>query len=238
MTKVVSAVLLFAITASAQEATELVRMLQHRPDARGRGRLVRTDADRQQHVHPVTVVRKILPQSAYVLLSVEEGPRILVEEPFAGPLRIWIDSSNPIPQRRWTDAVARTDFTLEDIAEAHFYWSRQTVIRKEPCGMHECVVLRSQPEERTPTAYAEVQSWVDRTALLAVRTVKMRKDGGPAKEIVARGLRQAGTQWAASTVEARTHGEAAFTRLVITSGSEKAHVNQAEVDPQVLFAGK
>ncbi len=234
--RIAPAFLLFAFPLSAQDGPELVRMLQHRGDVRGRGRLVRTGEDKQQRVLQVSMLRKLLPRSANMLWSLAGGPRLLVEARFGGPVRIFRDAPEPLPQRRWTEPVAETDFTIEDLAETHFFWPKQTVVRTEKCGAHECLVLRSEPEEGAATAYSEVQSWVDRTALIAVRMVKKRKGGEPSKEFVTRGLRQVGSTWGASTVEARTQGAAAYTRLVFTSGSEKVKVQAAEVEPAAVFA--
>jgi hypothetical protein len=228
---------LFAFAAAAQDAAELIGRLLRRPDVRARGRLVVTGADKQQRVSSIALVRKVLPESANVLLTVAGGSRVLVESRFEGPPRVWKDAPALLPARRWSEPLQGSDFTLEDIAEAHLAWPTQTVLRAEKCGDRSCVVIQSLPGDAAATAYVDVTSWIDRAALLPVRMVKRRKDGPP-KIILARGIRKVGDGWGASTVEARIEGAAAFSRMVFTSGSGKVNAKDAEVDPQIVFAGK
>jgi hypothetical protein len=229
--------LLPALPALAQDAAELIAQLLHRPDVRAKGRIVHTDAAKKQRVFQISLVRKLLPQSANVLLTVAEGPRILIESRFEGPPRIWKDAPTALPPRRWSEPLLESDFTLEDMAEAHLFWPKQTIVRTEKCGDRSCAVLRSEPGDGAVTAYSDVTTWVDGAAMLMVKIVKRRKDAPP-KVFTTRGLRKVGEGWGASTVEARTEGAASFSRLVFTSGSAKVNAKASEVDPRTVFAAK
>lgn len=208
--------LLATLPALPQDASALVSQLLHRAEIRGKGRLVVTSAAKQQRVYQLSLTRKLGAQAATSVIAIEGGPRITIESRFDGPPRIYQDSDAVVPPRRWSEPVVAGDFTLEDLAEPHLSWAKQTILRSEPCGEHQCAVLRSVPPNGAATSYTSITSWIDQTALLAVRVIKERK-GAPPKLVTARGIRRVGKTWGASTVEVRTEGAQASTRMVFTS---------------------
>ena len=79
-----------------------------------------------------------------------------------------------------------------------------------------------------------VTSWLDRDSLYPVRVEKVLRSSGAIKDFVYYGLRQSRGIWSASQIEVKTSGQAGSSLLIVTRGSEKAHVAASEFDETLL----
>ena len=211
---------------------------------RAHGRLVVTDARKRQRVFQILVLQKRLARSTNLLWRVTDPPearmRILVEAPFQGRPTVWQVSGEHgaaavMAPARWAGAILGSDITIEDLIDDTFTWPKQSVTGEEAVSEKMCYVLRSEAAEGRASAYGSVTTWVDEANLVPLRIVKEPRGAGAPKEIVCRGVRQSGGHWTASNVEFRMQGSAASTKMVFTSGSENARVQDREVDPKLAL---
>jgi hypothetical protein len=225
----------------AAELIHRILELRRGSTVRARGRLVVTGARNQQRVFQLLVLQKPLARSTNLLWSVTDPPeartRILVESPPEGRPTVWMVSgahgaAAVLPAERWATAILGSHLTVEDLIDDYLTWSTQSVTGEEAVFQKMCYVLRSQAAEGRASAYRSVTTCVDEATLVPLRIVKEPRGPGAPKEILCRGVRQSGEHWIASTVEVRIRGAAGSTRIVFTGGSERARVQEREVDPK------
>ncbi|MCX6620162.1 MAG: outer membrane lipoprotein-sorting protein [Acidobacteria bacterium] len=229
-----------------QAAALTSRILELRRSAvvRARGRLVVTDARKQQRVFQILVLRKRLGRSVNLLWCVTAPPeartRILVQEPLEGRPTVWLASgANGTPAtlstESWPKPILRSQLSIDDLVDASLTWPKQAVIGREAAFGKMCYVLRSEPDAQHRSPYASVTTWLDEVTLVPLRIVKKPRGPGAQKEIVCRGVRQSGGHWAASNIEFLIEGAAGSTKIVFTAGSGNARVKDSEVDPKFAF---
>jgi hypothetical protein len=215
--------------------------LRKRAVIRAHGRLVVTDARKQQRVFQILVLQKRLARSVNLLWRVTDPPeartRILVETPFEGRPTVWQVSGErgaaaAVPPEKWARTVLGSDIAIEDLIDDHLTWRKQSVTGEETVSGKMCYVVRSEAAEERASIYESVTSWVDEDTLVPLRMVKEPRGPGAPKEIVCRGVRKTGGHWSASNVEFRIQGSAASTKIVFTGGSENARVQDGEIDPK------
>ena len=230
------------------QATALIRrILESRRGGvvRARGRLVVTDAGRQQRVFQLLVLRKRLARSLNLLWSITDPPearlRILVESPLEGRATVWRGSgargrAAVVPTETWGRAILGSHVTIEDLVDDYFTWPKQTLTGEEAVSGKMCYILRSETAEGRAATYGSVTTWVDQATLVPLRIVKEPRAPGAEKEIVCRGVRRTGGHWIASNIEFRIRGTAGSTKIVFTGGSENARVKDSEVDPRAALS--
>ena len=225
----------------AAALTRRILELRRGSIVRAHGRLVVTDARKQQRVFQILVLQKRLARSLNLLWTVTEPlearTRILVEAPFEGRPTVWLVSgvaakAAVLPAESWARAIVGSHLTVEDLIDDHFTWPKQSVTGEEAVTGKMCYVLRSEPAEGHASTYGSVTTWMDEATLVPLRIVKEPRGPGAPKEIVCRGLRQSAGHWSASNIEVRLRGSAGSTKIVFTAGSENARVQDSEVDPK------
>jgi hypothetical protein len=229
---------------SASELTGRILELRRGVTARARGRLVHTDTGKQQKVFQISVLRKCLGRNTNLLWSVVDPPqarlRILIEASPQGRATVWRVSQAKagavvLSPKSWSERILGTHITFEDLVEDFLSWPKQVVTGVEVEGEKPCYVLRSEPDEQHPSAYAAVQSWIDRATLVPLRILKTLRGSGARKQVICRGVRRSGGHWVASNIEFRVLGLPGSTRIVFTQGSGNARVSDSEVDPKLAF---
>jgi hypothetical protein len=138
-----------------------------------------------------------------------------------------------LPYDKWSDGPLGAGFSFEDFLEAQYFWPGQTTLEKAKYGARDCDVLQSIPGATDKTHYTEVKSWLDHGIGFPVYVEKTLK-GGAIKEFTYFGLRQNGGVWSASQVEAKIHGQAGSTLLILDRGSPKANLNLKDFAPAQL----
>jgi len=229
---------------SASDLTGRILASRQGATIRAHGRMVYTDAKKQQRVFQISVLQKRLGQNTNMLWSVTDPPqarmRILVEAPIQGRTTVWLASQEKtgavvLSPKRWAEAILGSHVSIEDLVEDYFSWPKQAVTGEELAGDKMCYVLRSEPDDQHPSAYATVLSWIDQAALVPLRILKKPLGSGAQKEVVCRVVRQSNGHWAASNIEFRTLGSSGSTKILFTGGSENARVKDSEVDPKLVL---
>jgi hypothetical protein len=139
-----------------------------------------------------------------------------------------------LPFDKWGDGLFGGVFSYEDLLEPEFFWSGQSVIKSAKFGARDCDVLKSTPGPNDHTHYAEVQTWLDHTISFPVYAEKTMKEGGTVKEFTSFGLRENSGVWSASQVEAKMHGRAGSTLLIVKRGSAKANLGIKDFSPDQI----
>ena len=228
----------------ASELTGRILELRRGVTARARGRLVHTGAGKQQRVFQISVLQKRLGRNSNLLWSVVDPPparlRILIETTLQGRATVWRVSQAKadavvLSPKSWAERILETHITIEDLVEDFLSWPKQAVTGVESEEGKECYVLRSEPGEQHPSAYAAVQSWIDRATLVPLRILKTLRGSGARKQVLCRGVRRSGGHWVASNIEFCVLGLPGSTRIVFTQGSGNARVSDSEVDPKSAF---
>jgi hypothetical protein len=229
---------------SAAELTGRILALRRGITARARGRLVHTGAGKQQKVFQISVLRKRLGRNTNLSWSVVDPPparlRILIETTPPGRATVWRVSQPKmgtmvLSPKDWAERILGTHITIEDLVEDFLSWPKQAVTGMELEGDKPCYVLRSEPDGQQSSAYAVVQSWIDRATLVPLRILKTLRGSGARKQVICRGVRRSGGHWVASNIEFRMLGLPGSTRIVFTQGSGNARVLDSEVDPKMAF---
>jgi hypothetical protein len=243
-------VLALGVAAACQPLPDARELARRALDAnqgknlRAHGRLVHTHGEGRRRVYQVAVLRKRLPKSTNLLWSVTDPPgariRILAVTAPDGATVVWFaapgrDGAEVLAPKRWSERVLGSHLAIGDVVEDHLSWPHQTAVGEEAVSGKPCYVLRSEPGPRQPSSYRTILTWIDKQTLVPWRVLKHTAGSGPSKEILALGVRRSGEHSVASSVEFRTPGEAGSTRLVFTGGSEKARIEDRDVDPRFVF---
>jgi len=238
-----AAVSLLAQPKPATDVVARVRALRASTDFTAGGRLVRVEASGERKPHQISMRAKAFPDATSIFCEVTDPPpartRALLEiRPRAkSSIRVARDSDaapRELPFAEWTSALLDSNLSYEDLLEAHFTWSKQTLLAPATYGARECHVLKSEPGAADRSHYASVTSWLDREICYPVKAEKILKGSGIVKEFLYYGLRKTRGLWSASQVEVRTKGKPGSTFLIITRGSAKAKLTRADFDPSLL----
>lgn len=242
------AVMACAVSAQAPDTHAVLAKAKDRietADFRAVGRLVRVDAKGARQSEPVTIKGhwfpdglKVLadigssgPARVHVLLEMRPEGQITIHEARPGdkaaavvPFERWAES----PVREWNAAGATAGYSYEDLLEAQYFWSGQTVEKEVKYGARDCEVLKSTPGAGERTHYAAVKSWLDRGIGFPVYVEKSLKASGPTREFTYFGLRQTEGVWSASQVEVKVHGQPGSSLLIVDRGSPKAKLGAGD----------
>jgi hypothetical protein len=158
-------------------------------------------------------------QKTTILLHMTVNGHLTIEALLPGQA-----APGPVPFEHWSDRLAGTDFSYEDMVEAQFFWKNQQLLPPQKYGARDCFVLKSTSGPQDRSSYDSVTSWIDRSILFPVHEVKTVHGTGQQKDFVYYGLRQIGGAWSASQVEAKLTGKSGSTRMIIEGGSPNAHL--------------
>ena len=139
-----------------------------------------------------------------------------------------------LPSDGWGERFLDTDFSIEDLMENQFLWKNQTLDEEAMFGARSSVILKSVPGPSTRTGYAAVTTWLDKQIFYPLKEEKIEKASGIAKEYVFFGLRESQGVWSASQIECKTKGKPGSTLLIISRGSEKAHLDDSSFNQSLL----
>ena len=139
-------------------------------------------------------------------------------------------TASALPFERWSDALAGTDFSIEDMLENQFFWKNQETLAPEKCGARDCLVLKSKPGAQDKTHYDSATSWIDRNIMFPVHVTKTLRGSGQQKDFINYGLRQNGGSWGASKVEVKLPGKQGYSILEIDGGSGKANLGKKDFE--------
>ena len=131
---------------------------------------------------------------------------------------------------KWNEGILVTDFSFEDLTEAHLFWKDQEMLAPTKYGARDCLVLKSVPAAADLTHYASVTSYVDRQIYFPVYAVKVMQGTGVLKDYTYYGLRQTAGVWSASQIEVKTEGKDGSSLFVIERGSAKAKLERKDFD--------
>jgi hypothetical protein len=135
---------------------------------------------------------------------------------------------------RWGEGLLDTDFSIEDLMENQFLWKNQTLLEETRFGARQSVVLKSLPGASNRTIYSVVTTFLDKQILYPLKEEKVLKGTAVTKEYVFFGLRESQGVWSASQIECKTQGKPGSTLLIISRGSEKAHLDETAFAPALL----
>ncbi len=212
-------------------------------DFRASGRLVRVAASGERRSYQLSLRARWLAGTVKVFCEVTDPAparvRLLLEASDAGPASIrkgHAGDPRPValPPEKWGEAVLESGFTYEDVLENHFLWRHQALADETVYGARRCYLVKSRPGPDDRSQYSLVTSWLDREGLFPVRVEKTLRSSGAVKEFVYYGLRQSKGIWSASQIQVKTAGQPGSSLLIVTRGSEKAHVPAGEFDVALL----
>jgi hypothetical protein len=230
---------------SAATAAEVVARLRSARLAaafQADGRLVRVDAEGRRMSYRLSWKGKSFADTIKVLCEVTDPAparlKVLIEAPVMGSLRIRLAKAGDrqagdLPPGRWDLPFLNSQLAYEDLADAHFFWGRQTLVREEDYGARRCYVIRGEPGAGEPSGYTAVTSWIDKEICFPVFIEKLVKGSGAKKEFLYYGLRQSKGLWGAEQVEVRIAGKPQRTFLIITRGSARPNLTERDFDPRV-----
>jgi hypothetical protein len=139
-----------------------------------------------------------------------------------------------MPFDKWSDGPLGDGFSYEDFLEQQYFWPGQAIQGEAKYGARDCDILKSTPGAADRTHYAEIKTWLDQGIGFPVYVEKTLKGTGAVKEFTYYGLRRVDGVWSASQVEAKTHGRAGSTLLIIDRGSAKAKLDLGDFSPEQL----
>src|SRR6185437_13108843 len=140
---------------SAPELAHKVRETRLEATVRAHGRLVVTDAAKNQTVYQIAVLQKRLARSTNLVWSVTDPPawrrRILIEIAPSGRAAIRQSLGDApaaeVPTRRWSDSILNSLVTYEDLLDDYLEWPAQTSAGQEQLGGRTCDLIRSEPDQ-------------------------------------------------------------------------------------------
>jgi hypothetical protein len=143
-------------------------------------------------------------------------------------------AAKTIPVEEFGDPLLGSNFSIEDLVDAQFFWQKQTLLPDAKYGARDCLVLKSESGPGDRTHYASVTSWIDKKIHAVVHVEKVQKSGPP-KEFLYYGLRQVSGVWSASQIEAKVQGSTNSSLLILERGSAKANLARKDFDPALLI---
>jgi len=236
--------------ATIYEVMEKIRSLRKGADFFAQGRLVCVNNPEQRITYRLSLKGKSFGGTVKLLCEVTDPIpsrlKLLIESPPAGMPKIRLAGALDRKVKELTSeslgaAFLGSDLNFEDLLDAHFSWSSQTLLREEKYTGKDCYVIRSQPGPNTPSHYSAVTSWIDKKVYLPICVEKDVKASKSVKVFLYSGIRESEGVWGARQVEVRIKGERRVTLLIMTRGSGKANLTERNFDPIVIFnfgAGK
>jgi hypothetical protein len=238
-------------SAKTPDAHALIAVARQRietADLRASGHLVRVDPGDKRTSYGISLKAHWFPGVLRILVDVsppsgektDARSHILLEMRPNGQNSIQIahpgdKAAGALPFDKWNDGPLGTGFSYEDFLEQQYFWPGQTVLDQTKFGARDCDVLKSSPGAADRTHYAEIKTWLDHGIAFPVYLEKTLKGSGAVKEFTYFGLRHDGGVWSATQVEAKTHGQAGTTLLIIDRGSTKANLNLGDFSPEQLI---
>jgi len=208
-------------------------------DYRATGHLTRVEADGKRTSYKFVAKAHWFPDGLRVLCEISgPGPEkttLLLHMNVSGHVTIEAQragdkAASVLPFERWNDPLVGTDFSYADMVENQFFWKNQELLAPEKYGARDCFVLKSTSGPQDRTYYDSVTSWIDRSILYPVHSVKTLRGTGVQKEFIYYGLRQVGGAWSASQVEAKLQGKPGSSIMAIEGGSGKANLGRKDFD--------
>jgi hypothetical protein len=216
-------------------------------DYRATGRLVTIDSAGKRTNYTTTIKAHWFPGVLRALIDIvppagsaaKERIRILLEMHPNGTSTIRVAHPGDaglvvLPFDKWDENLFGGAFSYEDFLESQYYWQDQTLLKPARFGARDCDVLKSMPGPSDRTHYADAQTWLDRTIAYPVYAEKTSKDKTTVKQFTYMGLRQSGSVWSASQVEAKIRGRAGSTLLLIERGTTKANLSLKDFSPDQI----
>jgi hypothetical protein len=143
-------------------------------------------------------------------------------------------SPTSLPFERWGESLLGTNFSYEDLADAQFFWQKQTLLPDAKYGARDCNVLKSEPGLADRTHYASVTTWIDKQNQGTVHEEKAEKGSSTLKDFVYYDLRKTGSVWSAAQIEAKTQGSPGSSLFIIEKGSANARLDRKDFEPALL----
>jgi hypothetical protein len=230
-------------TLTIQELLARVLARRDATDFRASGRLVRVSASGERSSYQILMRARAFGDVLKILCEVTDPPparvRLLLESRRTGRSTVRLGHSGDrapreLPWESQGDAVLDTDFSYEDLMESQFLWRSQTLAGETKYGARTCYLVRSEPGPADRSHYSAVTSWLDKDVYYPVHVEKAVKGSGDVKEFIYYGLRESKGIWSASQIECRMRGRGGSTLLIVSRGSEKAHVAASDFDPALL----
>jgi hypothetical protein len=241
--------------AESNAALDAPRKAVQMADFRASGHLVRVDPGGARISYPIEIKAHWFPGVLRVLVEVAGPPNPTSSQPSqnrAAPVHVLLElrpngqstirvahrgDSAPValPVEKWTDGLAGTGFSYEDLFEEQYFWAGQSVTPDTKYGARVCDLLKSTPGLTDRTHYAEVSTWLDHGIGFPVYAEKTVKSSGELKQYTYFGLRKEGGMWSASQVEEKNRGQAGSTLLIIDRGSPKANLSLADFSQEQLL---
>jgi hypothetical protein len=238
-------------TGKAPDAHALIAVARQRiqtADLRASGHLVRVDASGKRTSYGISLKAHWFPGVLRILVEVsppsgakpDARAHILLEMRPSGQNSILIAHPGdkapvPLPFDKWTDGPIGVAFNYEDFLEQQYFWPGQAVVEQTRLGARNCDVLKSTPGTADKTHYAEMKTWLDHSIAFPVYLEKTLKGSGEVEEFTYFGLRREGGVWSATQVEAKMHGQAGKTLLIVDRGSTKANLDLGDFSPEQLI---
>jgi hypothetical protein len=234
--------------ADVHKLLEASRQRIETADYRVTGRLVRVDATGNRLSVPISIKAHNFPSVLRVLVEIGQPKNgcpqgcihILLEMRPNGQNVIKIahlGETAPaiLPFDKWSDGPLGGAFAYEDFLEQQYYWPGQEALPEAIRGARNCDVVMSTPGENDRTNYSQVKTWLDHSTGFPVYAEKSLKGSGAVKEVTYLGLRHNGGVWSAGQVEAKIHGRAGSTLLIVERGSAKANLTLKDFSPEQLI---
>jgi hypothetical protein len=230
--------------ATISEVIQTIRSLRKGTDFFAEGRLVSVNNPEQRITYRLSLKGKSFGGTVKLLFEVTDPIpsrlKLLIESPPAGMPKVRLARALDRTVEELTSESLGAAFlgsvlNFEDLLDAHFSWSRQTLLREEKCAGKDCYVIRSQPGPDTPSHYSAVTSWIDKKVYLPICVEKDVKASESVKVFLYSGIRESKGVWGARQVEVRIKGERRVTLLIMTRGSGKANLSERDFDPSAIF---
>lgn len=232
-----------AHTADIPQTLAAARQQIMTADYRLSGHLARVDESGARTSYGVDIKAHWFPGVLRVLLEVSSPAtarvHVLLEMRPGGVTSIQIahpgdTAATALPFDKWTAGPLGDGFSYEDFIDSSYFWPGQTDLGETKYGARNCELLKSTPGAGDKTHYAEVKSWLDLGSAFPVYVEKTLKGSGATKEFTYFGLRRTEGVWSATQVEAKIHGRAGSTLLIIDHGAAKAHLVMKDFDSAQL----
>jgi hypothetical protein len=223
--------------ATVSEIIAKLETVRAATDFRATGRLVKISGTGERKPYQVELKGKSFSDGLKIFCEVTDPApvrvRALIETNRVGQARIRTGcpgcrAPSEVPFEKWGEPLLESDLSYEDLAENHFLWRNQSLVKEEKYGARECYVVRSEPDVSDRTQYGSVVSWLDRSIYSPVKMEKSIKGSGKIKEFIYYGLRESRGVWSARQIEVRIKGQPHSTLLIFSHGSTKANLSHSD----------
>lgn len=208
-------------------------------DYRVSGRLTHTDAAGKRTSSKFSIKGHWFPDGLRMLVETTDPAgavsRVLLHMSVSGHVTIDIAPAGskapvPLPFERWTEGLAGSDFSYEDLLDSQFFWKTQEFLPPAECSSRKCFVMKSSPDAAERSHYSFVTSWVDRDIFYPVHVIKTMRGSSQQKEFNYFGFQQNGGVWSATHIEVKIPGARTSSVFVAERGSPKAKLSLKDFD--------